>query len=184
MRALVVVIAIALLPSSTAFADATEDAALLHLDRGIAAFEAKDFQRALRELRAAHELVPDKANPYRWLALTEIQLGDCESALVHIDGFLARVPATDPRVAEMTRWRELCRRGPDGTAEPQVTGTRGLATAPTREVPERKPIHARWWFWPAVGVVALAATGAVIVVATARDETVLPPIQCGTSGCQ
>lgn len=182
MRALVVVIAIALLPSSTATADPVEEAALLHLERGIAAFEAKDFARALKELRAAHELVPDKANPYRWLALTEIQLGDCASALVHIDAFLARVPPDDSRVAEMSRWRELCRRG--GTAEPQVTGTQGLATAAASPPPERKPIHARWWFWPAVGAVALAATGAVIVVATARDETVLPPIQCGSSGCQ
>src|SRR5688500_14575981 len=99
MRALVLVIAIALVPASSALvpassalADSTEDQALAHLDRGVAAFNAKDFQRALRELTAAHDLVPDKANPYRWLALTQIQLGNCPAALGHIDGFLARVP--------------------------------------------------------------------------------------------
>jgi hypothetical protein len=184
MRALVVVIAIALLRSSSVSADTTEDAALAHLDRGIAAFNAKDFQRALRELTAAHQLVPDKANPYRWLALTEIQLGDCVSALVHIDGFIARVPPSDPRVAEMARWREFCRRERSPQASPQVTGTQGLATPQPPPPPERKPLHARWWFWPAVGVAALAATGAVIVVATHSDEATLPPIRCTTSGCQ
>ncbi len=181
MRALVVVIAIALVPSRAVLAEPTEDAALLHLDRGIAAFNAKDFQRALRELTAAHELVPDKANPYRWLALTVIQLGDCESALVHIEGFLSRVPPTDPRVAEMTRWRALCRQGPQ--PDPQVTGTQGLAK-PATPAPEDKPQHARWWFWPAVGTVVLGITGAAIYVATASETTVLPPIRCDATGCK
>lgn len=185
MRALVVVIAIALVPSSTALADPTEDAALVHLDRGIAAFNAKDFQRALRELTAAHELVPDKANPYRWLALTEIQLGDCKSALVHIEGFLSRVPPTDPRVAEMTRWRALCRQEPQAQppTDPQVTGTQGL-DKPATPAPEDEPVHARWWFWPAVGTVVLGITGAAIYVATARETTVLPPIRCDATGCK
>ena len=171
MRALIVVIAIAVVLTSSVSADPTEDAALVHLDRGIAAFNAKDFHRALRELTAAHELVPDRANPYRWLALTEIQLGDCVSALGHIEGFLARVPADDPRVAEMTRWRAFCRK----PAPPPP---------PPPPAPTHTSIRERWWFWPAIGTAALAITGGAIFFATGRDDTVLPPIHCDAMGCK
>lgn len=108
MRAIVLLFAFCAV--ETAAADPTASAALVHLERGVAAFRAGDFARAHRELLAAHELAPDRPNPYRWLALTEIQLGDCARALVNIDGFLTRVAAGDPRVPEMTRWRELCAR--------------------------------------------------------------------------
>ncbi len=108
MRALVMLFALCAV--ERAAADPTADAALVHLERGVAAFRAGDFARAHRELVSAHELAPDRPNPYRWLALTEIQLGDCARALVNIDGFLTRVATGDPRVPEMTRWRELCAR--------------------------------------------------------------------------
>jgi hypothetical protein len=185
MRWFVVVIVVAL--HLHAYADPTEDAALLHLDRGVSAFNAKDFATAAREFSAAHELVPDKANPYRWLALTEIQLGDCKSALDHIDGFISRVPPADPRVAEMTRWREFCRREaaqPSGvpTRSPttQVTGTQGLAAVPP---PRDKPLRQRWWFWPAIGTAAVAITGATVYALTRSGDTMLPPITCDPSGC-
>lgn len=180
MRALVVSIVVAL--QLHAYAEPSEDAALAHLDRGISAFNAKDFARALTEFTAAHELVPDKANPYRWLALTEIQLGDCVSALVHIEAFLARVPPADPRVAEMARWREFCRR-PAPQPSPQVTGTQGLAATPSSP-PPRKPLRQRWWFWPAIGTAALAITGAVVYAATDADPPVLPTIRCDNAGCR
>jgi hypothetical protein len=179
MRAFAVVIVAAL--QLHAYADPAEDAALVHLDRGIAAFNGKDFAVAEREFNAAHALVPDKANPYRWLALTEIQLGDCKTALEHIDGFIGRVPAADPRVAEMTRWRDFCHREPTKPA-PQVTGTQNLA-APPAETPRSKPVHQRWWFWPLVGTAAVAVTGATIYAVTRTDDTMLPPIRCDASGC-
>lgn len=103
-----------LLVAGSAIADklepVDEQAALAHLDKGVAAFRAGKFAEALKELSLAHDLAPDKPNPYRWLALTQIQLGDCASALPHIDAFLSRVSPSDERVAEMTRWRELCSR--------------------------------------------------------------------------
>ena len=161
-----------------AVADATDDAALLHLDRGIAAFDAKDFATAQHELSIAHELAPTKANPYRWLALTEIQLGDCAIALPHIDGFLSRVTANDARIPEMTRWREFCLRSTDNPQ--QVTGTRALSTTPPTD---DQPLRTRWWFWPAVGGAALAITGVVVYAATHAEENTLPPIHCTTTGC-
>jgi hypothetical protein len=178
--AMIVTLVLQLHASADACADtpkSTEDAALVHLDTGIAAFDAKDFTTALREFTAAHELVPEKANPYRWLALTEIQLGDCKTAVKHVDAFVARVPASDVRVAEMTRWRDFCARG-----ELQVTGTQGLTTTiPARD--DDIPVHRRWWFWPLVGGAAVAITGISVYAVTRSDDTVLPPIHCDASGC-
>lgn len=119
MRAIVLAIAVACAATVPARADDVEARALQHLERGVAAYRKGEFKVAHHELQAAHELVPDRANPYRWLALTEIQLGDCASALPNIDAFLSRVPPDDGRVAEMTRWRELCSR----TGTLRVTST-------------------------------------------------------------
>ncbi len=111
MRALgAAIVAVALL-AAPVHADPSADhaAALVHLRRGVAAFRAGELRRAHEELALAHRLAPDKPNPYRWLALTEIQLGDCPSALTNIEGFLSRVPPDEPRVPELVRLRELCR---------------------------------------------------------------------------
>ena len=199
MRALVVAIVVAFgLPALPVHADAIEDAALEHLDRGIAAFEAKDFHLAHREFTRAHDLVPDRANPFRWLALAEIQLGDCGAAVPHIAAFLARVPKTDPRAAEMTRWRDFCARKPvspaphmpggagtpPGTATgTQVTGTRDLGATPPPPA-ARTPLHERWWFWPLVGTAAVAVTGAIVYTATDGDASTLPPVRCDNTGCR
>ena len=121
MRAVLVTIAIAAVTHS-ASADSVEEAAQLHLDRGIAAFEKGDFLGAHREIMAAHDLVPDKPNPYRWLALVEVQLGDCDRARTNIEGFLSRVAEDDARRAEMLRLRELCSR----------TGSIAIRTTPER----------------------------------------------------
>jgi hypothetical protein len=118
MRA--VLLAIVLLAARPASADPVEDAAQVHLDRGIAAFERHDYLGAHEELAAASKLVPEKPNPYRWLALTEVQLGDCERARGNIEAFLSRVAADDARRAEMLRLRELCSR----------TGSLAIRTTP------------------------------------------------------
>jgi hypothetical protein len=176
MRAPVAAIALALVAVAPAVraddAPGAEAAAQLHLDRGVDAFRAGEYARAHREFAAASELAPDKPNPYRWLALTEVQLGECRPALDHIEAFLSRVAADDPRAAELIRVRVLCERTLAEEAEP--------APAP----PARRPITRRWWFWPAVIGAAAAVTGAVIVLADEPDATVLPPIRCDGGGCQ
>lgn len=109
MRALVVSIAL-LGGVADAAAETRDAAALRHLDRGIELYRAGSYREAHAKFTQAHELAPDRANPYRWLALAEVQLGDCTAALRHIEGFLTRVKPDDERVPEMTRWRELCSR--------------------------------------------------------------------------
>ncbi|HEX5063097.1 MAG TPA: hypothetical protein VFV99_27165, partial [Kofleriaceae bacterium] len=112
--------------------------------------------------------------PYRWLALTEIQLGDCPSALPNIEGFVSRVDTTDPRLPEMTRWREFCSRSqPKPPPQP-----------PAPPPPKSPSLHERWWFWPVVGTAAVALTGGIVYAATRSDEpAMLPAIRCDSTGC-
>jgi hypothetical protein len=170
-RSIVAVAVTMLALAATARADEAEDAALLHLDRGIEAFRAHAYARAHDEFAAAHALQPDRANPYRWLALTEVQLGDCAGAIVHIAEFERRVAAGDPRLAELVRLRVLCKRA---EASP--------APAPA---PARRPIHRRRWFWPAVAGATAVVAGAVVlgVVLSGDDPSRLPPVRCGDAGC-
>lgn len=178
MQAWIATIIAALLVAGTARADDAEAAAQVHLDRGVAAFGAGDFTLALHELQIVVELVPHKPNPYRWLALTEIQQGDCAHARLDVDSFLARVPADDARIPELLRARDGCmQRG-----VPKVT------VAPPREAPPPappdRPIVKRWWFWTAIVGVAAATTGVLIYATRDDDPTRLPAIVCTTAGCQ
>jgi hypothetical protein len=208
-------------------AHADPQGAQRHLDRGVAAFRAGEFTRARTEFRAARDLAPDRPNPYRWLALSEVQLGDCAAALPNITEFTRRVPADDARLPEMTRWAELCRRtgvlrvdsvpratlrldgavvgatpfralslsaGPHKLVADQPgfrTAARDIVLAPGGELAvtfelerARKPLVRRWWFWGAVGVVAVAAGTIAITAASGDDTTLLPPIQCDPAGCR
>ncbi len=110
MRWLVASILVATVGARPVGADATEATALFHLQRGVAAFERGDYLTARDELTIANRLVPERANPYRWLALTAVQLGDCQAARGHADAFLRRAAADDPRAPELIRLRELCLR--------------------------------------------------------------------------
>ena len=156
-----------------AFADENEDAALVHMDRGTAAFNAKEYVRAHREFEAAHELGPDRANPYRWLALTEMQLGDCAKAVGNIAEFETRVAKEDARLAELQRLRVLCEQ-------------EHMAPGPIPPPPRPTPIHERTWFWPTVagvGVVVVGGIVAAFALSGGDDVTRLPPVQCGDAGC-
>ena len=157
--------------------EAAETAAQLHLDRGVAAFRAHDYALAHRELEAARQLAPDRPNPYRWLALTEVQLGECPQALVNIGEFLARVPSADPRVPEMIRLRALCgQTGPLVGAPPPIT-------APAADPPRRTA--KRRWLWPVlVGAAIGVGVGVAIVVTRDADPTRLPAVRCDATGCR
>jgi PEGA domain len=223
------IVALAQLAATVARADPAADAlALSHLERGVAAYRAGDFAHAHVELTAAQRLAPDRANPYRWLAWTESKLGDCRSALVRVESFLSRVPAADPRVAEMLEVRRQCtttgvlhvESTPSG-ATIRIDGGVPLATTPTPKLSllagthrltiekpgyrsqtesfevnalgttyaryaltaERAPLYRRWWFWAAVGAVAVATAG--VTYGLTRDgDAFLPPVTCSDAGCR
>lgn len=180
MRA--VVLAIVLSTAGSASAGPEEDAAAqVHLDRGVAAFEKRDFARAHEEFVQSSKLAPKEPNPYRWLALTEVQLGDCATARTNIEAFLERVPGTDARRAEMLRLRELCSRAgtlairtkPD-KAKLRIDGA-DVGTSPFRgtfEVGEHTIDAEATGYEAASRSVALAA-GATVDVELALDRTVV-----------
>jgi len=165
-------VAVLVCMASRAFADPSDTVALDHLDRGVAAYRLGDYDTAHRELEIAHELAPDKPNPYRWLALTEVKQGNCRDALVHVEAFLSRVPATDARVPEVVAARQECVASSQPTQPPP----------PPPPPPESHPIYTKWWFWTAVGAVAVAAAGVTFAV-TRGGDTILPPIHCNPGGC-
>ena len=105
MRALGV--ALLLLPA-LARADATDDALQL-LDRGVALMQAGDLVAARESFDKARALVPDKANPYRWLGLVDARLNHCADAVKELDTFLGKVPATDARAIEAITVRDRCK---------------------------------------------------------------------------
>ncbi len=182
MRAqLATILAAVALASAPAFADDVEAAAQVHLDRGIAAFGAGDLALAKKELLTAVELVPHKPNPYRWLALAEIQDGDCAHAKLDVDSFLARVPPDDERIPELVRARDGCKQ----KGVPEVVTRPELVPVPPPPPPrEQRSIATRWWFWTAVGVGAVAITGAVIFATRDDGPTELPAIRCDANGCR
>ena len=168
--------------SAPAAASPVEDRALAHLDRGVAAYRAGDYALAHRELTEASTLVPERPNPYRWLALTEVQLGDCASALFHIESFLSRVSVGDPRAAEMVALRTRCVDTPTPPAPSPTLPSPTPPTAAPAPPPASPSITHRWWFWTAIGAVALTAAG-VTYGLTRGDDPRLPPITCGPTGC-
>ena len=156
--------------ASSARAEPGEAAALDHLDRGVAAYRLGDYDAAHRELELAQGLAPDRPNPYRWLALTEVKQDHCREAIVHIEAFLSRVPIGDARVPELVALRQECLR------------TAQVATPVPALPPVAPPVYRRWWFWTAIGAVALAAVGITIGV-THDDGSRLPAIHCSPAGC-
>jgi len=107
MRALVVAI-VAIAGAGVARADDTEQEAVRHLNLGIAAYKLGHYDEALRELTETDRLAPDRANTHRWFAIVYAKIGDCKSALEHVDGYMARVTDTDKRLPEIVELRDRC----------------------------------------------------------------------------
>lgn len=130
-----------LLGATVAHADPAEERALAHLDRGVAAYHARDYARAHVELAEAQRLAPDRPNPYRWLALTEVELGDCRSALANVEAFLSHAQADDPRIPELIGIRARCaatgslrvESSPSGAAL-RIDGEATIAVTPTPDL--------------------------------------------------
>jgi len=168
-----------------AHADADAEA-LEYLDKGVEAYNAGRLHAARELFALAHERAPDKANPFRWLALVDGKLGRCAEALVELDQFLDRVPVGDPRSAELYELRDRCRHPPPQIVivAPPVQPRPApvlVPRAPPPATPARSepPPRRRYWIAGvvvgAVAVVALAV-GLGVGLGTRGGETTLPPL--------
>ena len=107
MKAWPVMVLLSLAPA-LAVADKAQDALKL-LDDGIKAFNGGQLPEAREAFSRARDLVPDKANPYRWLGLVDARMGRCGDAIKELEIFLQKVPPNDQRVAEAVTLRDRCR---------------------------------------------------------------------------
>lgn len=96
-----------LLLSVPARADNAAEALKL-LELGILQFQAGKLEAARDAFVKARDLVPDKANPHRWLGLVYARLGKCSQAVTELGTFIQRVPANDPRTVEAVTLRDRC----------------------------------------------------------------------------
>jgi hypothetical protein len=96
------------------------------IERGAALFTSGRVTEARALFQQAHKLVPEKANPWRWMGMSDARLGKCTAAVEELEGFLERVPPRDPRVAEAVTIRDRCREelGP-------TSGTLVIESTPT-----------------------------------------------------
>jgi len=134
--------------AAVAHADPVANDAAAHLERGVAAYRAHDYAAAMTELLAANRIAPDWPDPYLWLALAEAEIDDCQSALINLDAFAARVAAADPRLAELLALRDRCLHtgtlGVDSTpsgAAIRIDGGPPIATTPARRLAMRAGPH-------------------------------------------
>lgn len=104
------VLALLLFPLAAA-AD-TEEEALQLQDRGIEAFERGEYPTAYEFFLAERRLVPDKPNPFRWLAMTEARLGECRKAKNTMTKFLGLVPPGDNRIQKVREEVGKCEQAP------------------------------------------------------------------------
>jgi hypothetical protein len=100
--------ALVLTAGAGARADNAVDALKL-LDQGIALFNANNLPAARELFVRARDLVPDKANPYRWLGMVDARMGKCTEAVMELELFLQRVPVGDPRSVEAITIRDRCK---------------------------------------------------------------------------
>ena len=120
-----------------------EAQALAFMETGTARYRDGDFASALRAFEQAAALVPERANPYRWLGLTLVRLDRCPDAVVALNRFLSLVPRSDTRIVEAETLRDRCRSElvpklgtliidstPPG-AEVRLGGARGVALGKT-----------------------------------------------------
>jgi hypothetical protein len=125
---LTLAIALLLVPS-LAVADKAQEALKL-LDEGVRHFNAGELPEARESFRRSHDLVPDKANPYRWMGLVDARMGRCGDAINELEIFLQKVAPSDPRVAEAVTLRDRCRQD----LQPRVGALEVDSTPPGAEV--------------------------------------------------
>ncbi len=108
MRRLLVALALVAV-AGAAHAAGKEAAAEKLLEEGSALFYAGDLTGARVKFAAAHEMFPDKAQPFRMLGLVDARLHRCAEAVSELEEFVKRIKPDDPRYLEAITVHDQCR---------------------------------------------------------------------------
>lgn len=154
----------------------TDDDAVLrtakrHYDRGEKLFALGKFRQALDAYQAAYDAKPFPAFLFN-IGQCHRNLGDFEAAIFSFRKYLKLAPSADNREQVEEYIREL-----EAEQEKANAKRLDLVDKQPRRPPEPQPVArdddgsilTRWWFWTAVGVVAVGG-GVGIYVATRPDD--------------
>jgi hypothetical protein len=168
-------IGLVMILATAAYAGTAEEDALAHLNDGVAHYNRNELDAARTDFIAARDLFPERANPHRWLGLTEARLGHCDAAVVELEQFLQSVPPRDPRVPEAIAVRDLCRKPAQApVVAPVVVPAPVVVAAPPPPRPKR-----RYWIAGAVigGVAVIGlAVGLGVGLTRPSEPHAYPPV--------
>jgi hypothetical protein len=129
MRAFAIVCVLA----AAAPADKLEDAAQSLIDAGLSQWERGDLAGARASFAHARDVLPDKPNPHRLLAIADAKLGHCDEAVGEADRFLQLTTAEDRRRGEIEELRAACRPAPPKPATTASAKAASQKTAPAAD---------------------------------------------------
>ena len=166
-----------------------------HYERGVAAYDSGQYDRAIQAFTSAHALDPAPVLLYN-VAQSYRKKGEAASALVFYRRYLEAAPAAEDRPQVEARIRELetavqasAAPSPPVPAikewQPPVEPVAGDANPPPFAAPplvaagsERPAIYERPWFWGAIGAAGVATAVAAIFLLRPRDLWSCHPTEC------
>jgi tetratricopeptide (TPR) repeat protein len=168
-------VAIVVCAASVAHADGRlSDAAKAHMDRGLAEYQAKNYEAAVIEFQAAYAIEPRREILFAWGQAERLR-GDCPRALTLYRQFLGLSPPpdeakrADERIAECERTVQqeaATRNGTNANPPPPVASPPQPPPAPTEALP---------WYRDGLGATLVGlgtvsvATGATLLALSQRD---------------
>jgi tetratricopeptide (TPR) repeat protein len=145
------------MPSRSAFADdpATRSARR-HFERGEKLFALGKFDEALEEYQTAFDDKPLPGFLYN-IGQCYRNLGDLDQAIFSFKKYLKLDPEADNKEAVQRLIEDL---------EDQKARGEGEKFTRKKRQAESKPVYKKWWFWTAVGVVAVGGTVGVVAASS------------------
>jgi tetratricopeptide (TPR) repeat protein len=164
----------------------SDDAARRLFQAGKAAFDAGDFEQALRYFERSFESSHRPQLKYN-IGLAADRLRQDDKALAAFNTYLQQVPDAENRAEVEARIRALekakAERAAAAAPSPEQTASTmqvpqhdaGLATGnETQAAAPDLPLTSQWWFWTGVGAVVLTGTIVAIAAASAGDRQAAP----------
>jgi tetratricopeptide (TPR) repeat protein len=163
-----------------------DEAARRNFKVGSAAFEAGQYEDALRYFERAYALSPRPELLYN-IGQAADRLRQDERAIEALEGYLAALPnapnydEVENRVAALKRVRDQQQAAP--TPLPAVTLEPESAAQPVStpvDEAEAKPWFKKWWVWTTVGVIVAGGVTTAVLLTRGEPEDKKPT--AGTTG--